>query len=222
MKYFILLAVIFFGLYMNENSRPKKIIFFGDSITELAVQPGGYISILNKIIKEKQREHDYELIGAGISGNKVADLYLRLEQDVLDKNPDVVVIFIGVNDIWHKSLLGTGTDADKFIRFYEAIINKLLSNKISVILTTPAVIGEHKNNSNPQDDDLNYYSESIKELSEKYNLKLCDLRMHFVNYIEKNNIENSESGILTYDGVHLNDMGNRFVAEKYWEIIKTL
>jgi lysophospholipase L1-like esterase len=222
MKYFILLAVIFFGLYMNEYSRPKKIIFFGDSITELAVQPGGYISILNKIIKEKQREHDFELIGAGISGNKVTDLYLRLEQDVLDKNPDVVVIFIGVNDIWHKSLLGTGTDPDKFIRFYEAIIKKLLGNKILVILTTPAVIGEHKNNSNPQDDDLNYYSESIKELSEKYNLKLCDLRTHFVDYIEKNNIENSESGILTYDGVHLNDMGNRFVAEKYWEIIKTL
>jgi lysophospholipase L1-like esterase len=37
-----------------------------------------------------------------------------MEEDVLEKMPDVVVIYIGVNDIWHKTLLRTGTDADKF------------------------------------------------------------------------------------------------------------
>jgi lysophospholipase L1-like esterase len=55
----------------------------------------------------------------------VYDLYLRLEEDVLKKRPDVVVIWIGVNDVWHKTILGTGTDADKFEKFYTAIINKL-------------------------------------------------------------------------------------------------
>jgi lysophospholipase L1-like esterase len=44
---------------------------------------------------------------------------------VLSKNPDIVVIYIGVNDVWHKRSTGTGTDADKFEKFYKALIAKI-------------------------------------------------------------------------------------------------
>jgi len=40
------------------------------------------------------------------------------------------VIWVGVNDVWHKTLLGTGTDADKFEKFYQAIIKKLKDKNI--------------------------------------------------------------------------------------------
>lgn len=77
--------------------KKKKIIFFGDSITELAVKPEGYISNLRKKLEQEGLSKNYELIGSGISANKVYDLYLRLEDDVLSKKPDAVVIWIGVN-----------------------------------------------------------------------------------------------------------------------------
>jgi lysophospholipase L1-like esterase len=44
--------------------------------------------------------------------------------------------------------------------------------------------------------------------------ELCDLRKAFVDYLKENNPENRERGILTGDRVHLNEAGNRFVAER--------
>jgi lysophospholipase L1-like esterase len=136
-----------------------------------------------------------------------------LEEDVLKTNPDVVVIYVGVNDVWHKTLLGTGTDADKFEKFYAAIVEKLQDKNIKLILCTPAVIGERTDNSNQQDGDLNLYSQIIRSLAEKYRCSLCDLRKAFLEYNLKNNATNNEKGILTTDRVHLNEKGNQLVAE---------
>jgi lysophospholipase L1-like esterase len=190
----------------------KKIIFFGDSITELGVKPGGYVNELDTLLQQKGLDKSYELSGSGISGNKVYDLYLRMDEDVLAKNPGAVVIWIGVNDVWHKRLLGTGTDADKFELFYNAIIKKLKQKGISVFLCTPAVIGEKNDFSNEQDGDLNKYSAIVRRIAVNNNCPLIDLRQEFLNYLKDNNPKNKDRGILTVDGVHLNAAGNDFVA----------
>ncbi|MGC4103021.1 SGNH/GDSL hydrolase family protein [Ferruginibacter sp.] len=132
----------------------------------------------------------------------------------------MVFIYIGVNDVWHKATSGTGTDADKFVKFYQAIINKLKEKNIKVVLCTPATIGEKNDNSNQQDGDLNEYSKQIRNLATKNNLSLIDLRKLFVEYNIKNNPENKTKGILTTDGVHLNAKGNQLVADEMWKLIK--
>jgi lysophospholipase L1-like esterase len=168
------------------------------------------------------RRNKIVVIGAGIGGNKVYDLYLRLETDVLDKNPDIVFIYVGVNDVWHKSSFGTGTDPDKFEKFYQAIIDKLKSRKIKIVLCTPAAIGEKIDFSNQQDGDMNQYSNIIRSLATKNNLPLVDLRKSFLNYNLKNNPENKDRGILTTDRVHLNAKGNQLVADEMWKVVKVL
>lgn len=199
--------------------KKTKVVFFGDSITQAGVNPGGYIDLMNKKLVENKQDANYELVGAGIGGNKIYDLYLRMEDDVMAKEPDVVVIWVGVNDVWHKTSSGTGTDADKFERFYTAVIKKLQAKNISVVLATPAAIGEKFDNSNQQDGDLNAYSTIIRELAKKFNCKLCDLRKLFMDYEVSNNKENKSSGILTTDRVHLNDKGNAFVAGAMYSLL---
>ncbi len=198
----------------------KKIVFFGDSITELGVNKGGYIDLLNNRIVNNGQTNQFELLGAGIGGNKIYDLYLRLEKDVLNKNPNVVVIWIGVNDVWHKSLMGTGTDYDKFGLFYDAVVQKIQAKGAKVILVTPAVIGERNDHSNTQDGDLNLYSNWIRQYASQKNIALVDFRKLFFDYSTKNNPKQLDKGILTYDGVHLNDAGNQLVADAIWEVIK--
>lgn len=200
------------------KQKKQKIVFLGDSITEAGVEPSGYISVLGPMINQKSPGKTYELVGAGISGNKVTDLYLRLEKDVMAKKPYAVVIWVGVNDVWHKSS-GTGTDINTFSQFYERIVTRLQKKKIKVIMCTPAAIGEKTDGSNSQDADLNVYADTIRKLAQRSDCKLIDLRKAFVEYDRTNNPENKESGVLTSDGVHLNDLGNRFVAE---EILKVL
>lgn len=195
------------------SQSPQRVIFFGDSITELGVKPDGYIVKIKERLEKDGKSNQYELLGAGVSGNKIYDLFLRMEDDVLRKNPAIVVVYIGVNDVWHKSLIGTGTDADKFEKFYSAILKKLQEKNIKAILCTPAVIGEKNDCSNQQDGDLNKYSQIIRTLAAKYNSPLCDLRKAFTEYSIKNNPTNKDSGILTTDKVHLNEKGNQLVAD---------
>ncbi|RZK48129.1 MAG: G-D-S-L family lipolytic protein, partial [Pedobacter sp.] len=91
--------------------KPKRIIFFGDSITQQGVSKNGYVTLIKKSLDSTK----YEVLGAGIGGNKIYDLYLRLEDDVLNKKPDLVVIYVGINDVWHKQSSHTGTDYDKYL-----------------------------------------------------------------------------------------------------------
>jgi lysophospholipase L1-like esterase len=199
--------------------KPKRVIFFGDSITQMGVNPGGYIVKMGEMLEQKGLSKEYELLGSGIGGNKIYDLYLRMDDDVLSKKPDIVFVWVGVNDVWHKVSSGTGTDADKFEKFYTAIIKKLQDKGIRVILCTPACIGEKTDFTNQQDGDLNKYAQIIRGLAKNYKCDLVDLREDFLSYDLKNNPENKESGILTVDKVHLNPVGNEFVAGKMMEVL---
>jgi lysophospholipase L1-like esterase len=143
-----------------------------------------------------------------------------MPEDIIAQSPDIVVIWIGVNDVWHKSSYGTGTDADKFEKFYRAIIKQLQANNIKVMLVTPAVIGEKNDYSNQQDGDLNKYSQIIRNIATDSNLPLCDLHSLFHSYEVNNNTTNTDKGILTIDGVHLNQTGNSFVADEIWRVLK--
>lgn len=216
-------SLVIFALTLSIFSfmphKKIKVIFFGDSITEAGVKPGGYINLIDSLAKNKSGEQTYDFIGKGIGGNKVYDLLFRLQDDVINLQPDIVIIYVGINDVWHKSLAGTGTDSVRFERFYQKMIDQLKDKNINVILCTPSVIGEKTDNSNPQDGDLNAYANIIRRLTVKNNLKLVDLRKDFLDYILNNNPGNEASGILTTDRVHLNAKGNQVVAQSMWKVI---
>lgn len=221
MKYLflIVMSIASFGF---QQPKKTKVIFFGDSITQMGVDKGGYITLIDSISKAEGQGERFEWMGAGIGGNKVYDLYLRLQKDVLDKKPDVVVIYIGVNDVWHKSSFGTGTDSDKFEKFYQAIIDQIKATGARIILCTPAVIGERTDFSNPQDGDINAYSTIIRRIAINNQLSLVDLRKAFLDHNLTQNKENKDRGILTYDRVHLNAKGNLLVAREMWSKLKTI
>lgn len=216
---FVLLSALMLMAFKGQDK--IKVIFFGDSITQAGVNPGGYVKRIDSMARA-QGKMNYDFIGAGIGGNKIYDLYLRMEDDVLSKSPNVVVLYIGVNDVWHKASSGTGTDADKFAKFYQAVIDKIKAKNAKIILCTPAVIGEKTDGSNQQDGDLTEYSKIIRGLAQKNGLPLVDLRKAFIDYNKTNNKENKDRGVLTTDRVHLNAIGNQLVADEIWKAIQAL
>ena len=218
----LLLLTAFIGclfLLSFRGDKKKKIVFFGDSITEAGVNKGGFIDLMQQDLNKKGLSDKYELVGAGVGGNKIYDLYLRLEKDVLSQHPDVVVIWVGVNDVWHKADYGTGTDYDKFGLFYDAVVKKIQATGAQVVVVTPAAIGERNDYSNSQDGDLNMFSSWIRNYAADKNLGLVDLRKSFHEYSVANNPKNEDRGILTTDRVHLNEKGNAFVAAEMWKRI---
>ncbi|MBI2427367.1 MAG: G-D-S-L family lipolytic protein [Ignavibacteriales bacterium] len=215
LKYFFILLVLFTGCTPKESTMEfsQRIVFFGDSITELGLKPNGYVSIVRDSLKSFGS--NAEIIGAGISGNKVTDLQQRLEKDVLAKKPSIVVVYIGINDVWHFQFVDrglTGTSKEEFKTILTGIVATIQSTGATVILCTPSVVGEKKDGTNDLDPMLDEYSEISRTVARERNTVLLDLRKEFLTYLTAHNPSNAEKNILTYDGVHLNDAGNKFVA----------
>jgi hypothetical protein len=74
-----LLAILFTlsMLAFMPKQKKQRIVFFGDSITQMGANPGGYIMRIDSMCNVEGKKADYEFIGAGIGGNKVYDLYLQ-------------------------------------------------------------------------------------------------------------------------------------------------
>ena len=222
MKKYILLFILLFMTSCNQNV--KQVVFLGDSITQNAVINSenfkGYITLIQEEVDE-----NIKLIGKGISGDKVSDLLTRYKEDVLKLNPDIVFIYIGINDVWHKYDFGTGTDIDLYENGLRKIISDVKDQGAKVVLCTPTVIGENSGEfrlgnqfkdvetMEKMDQDLDDFSDIIRKLSSEYNTELVDLRRVFKQYISENNPENKAKGILTTDGVHLNNEGSKLIAE---------
>jgi len=193
--------------------KADRIVFFGDSITEQGVKPKGYVSLIREQLAASYPDLDIEVIGAGISGNKVTDLQKRLVRDVLQQKPSVVVIYIGINDVWHWNLKNLkGTTKEQFESGLREIIARIQYSGSGVILCTPTMIGEKRDSSNAQDPMLKEYAAISRDVARSSGARMCDLHQAFVNYEIEHNQENKEKGILTTDGVHLNDEGNKLVA----------
>jgi lysophospholipase L1-like esterase len=201
----------------------QRVIFFGDSITQAAVKPGGYIDILNKELQKKGKTDKYELIGAGIGGNKVPDLQQHLEKDVLSQKPDLVFVYIGINDVWHfthPSTNGKGTPINTYEQGLTEVVNRIKASGAKVIVCTPSVIGEKYDGSNAQDKMLDEYAAISRKVAKSTKSQLCDLRKAFLTHLKQNNSTNQEKDVLTTDGVHLNDQGNALVAKEMLQYLK--
>ena len=225
---FLIISLLIISCENMNDNQPTKIVFLGDSITQQAEDfEDGFISLIRQnLVQDK-----FELVGKGISGNKVSDLLTRYKSDVIDLNPDIVFIYIGINDVWHKYDFGTGSDIDLYEKGLRTIISDIKSLGSKIVLCTPTVIGENTGDfvlgnqfkdvetMEKMNGDLDTFSEVVRKLSNEYETELLDLRKIFMDYLAENNINNDAAGILTTDGVHLNEGGNKLIADQMIKFI---
>ena len=219
MKKYLWLFIIIFMSSCNGNK--KQVVFLGDSITEEGrTLELGFINLLEESLDSEK----FNLIGKGISGDKVSDLLVRYEDDVLVQNPDIVFIYIGINDVWHSYDVGKGSDIDFYEKGLRKIITDIKKRGAKIILCTPTVIGERVTFEDEleikRDQELDAFAGVVRNLSSEFNTELLDLRTIFKNYIVENNQNNDYQDFLTDDGVHLNDAGNKLIAENMLNYIQ--
>lgn len=79
-----------------NHGRGTNLICFGDSLTAGQGAPAGaaYPDVLAGKVK-------YPVINAGVSGDTTATALARLQRDVLDKSPRLVIVELGANDYLH-------------------------------------------------------------------------------------------------------------------------
>jgi lysophospholipase L1-like esterase len=198
----------------------ERIVFLGDSITAGGVGEKGYVTLIGQALNKKHKGLGITIIGAGVSGSKVPDLQKRLDRDVLKKKPTIVVIYIGINDVWHGLRNpAKGTPKDKYEAGLADVIGKIQAAGARVVLCTPTVIGEKPDGKNEADPRLDEYAGISRKVARQSKATLCDLRKAFVDHLKAHNKAGHQRGVLTTDGVHLNAAGNKLVADTILKVL---
>jgi lysophospholipase L1-like esterase len=197
-----------------ELKKGDSIIFFGDSLTELAGKEApkdqvarGYVRIVRETLQQTHKDKNIEVDWVATGGHTVPDLLKRVDKDVIARKPTIVVIQIGCND-------ARRIPKETFKSSLEELIDRLQKANIQVIQCTLTSVGEKHDGTNKDDPKLEEFAEVEREVAKAKKVPLNDLRKAFVAYWKKNNPDNKPSGLLTYDGNHFNQKGHDFVAEQ--------
>ena len=212
----------------NSDQPPKQvilknsdyIIFFGDSLTQLAGQEApkqhvkkGYVRLVAESLAQRHPDKKIKVDWVATGGHTVPDLLKRVDKDVIAKKPTIVVIQIGCND-------ARRIPSATFAAGLEDLVARLQKADIQVIQCSLTSVGEKHDGTNPNDKKLEEFAEIARQVAKQKSVPLNDLRKAFVEHWRKHNPDNQPSGILTYDGNHFNDAGMRFVAAQMLKMFK--
>jgi len=208
--------------------KDMKISFYGDSIT----WGGGYIGVIGQALKagEGSKDLNIKLINHGVNGGGA--LTLRdgedskshaggtkprpLSETVPEDKPDVVVIYIGINDIWWRK-----TSPVDFEKALSDLVASVKGNKAAPVLATLSVWGDSPLKENKNNEKCDEYADITRKVAAATGATLVDLRKAFTACLMNNNPELRldgsmrffNNGILTGDGVHANGKGNELLAD---------
>lgn len=133
---------------MSEIKDSQTMLFIGDSITDCGRRGpnypmgDGYPALFRELMTARWPERKISYLNKGIGGNKVTDLQMRWEDDVMRFKPDWLTIKIGIND--EHSFVGdpvNGVSPQRFRDVYDSILERTFSVwKPNLILVSPFYI----------------------------------------------------------------------------------
>jgi acyl-CoA thioesterase I len=194
-----------------------KIIFIGDSITasNKNTDPDrlrdGYVRMIKEVMPK-----DVTVINKGVNGHRVTDLAFRWQRDVIDLEPDLLSISIGINDVWRQldSPQLQQIVVSQFEEVYRDLLSQL-STKTKLVLMEPTII---KENTESQGNQLLIpYVEVVRKLAKEFKAVLVPTHDIFINHLNK-----KPDVSLTTDGVHMRRKGNELMAKTWLEATESL
>lgn len=214
-----------------------RILFLGDSIT----YAGGYVEVLDAYLFLHSPDHHYELIDAGLPSETVSgltepnhaggafprpDLHERLERALAQTKPDLVVACYGMNDGIYYPF-----DEGRFQKYRDGI-RRLRERALKAgarlwLLTPPpfdpnpirgsllpAGQSEYPSGRSYEgyDDVLGRYSEWL--LAQRHSgWNVIDIHSPIDAYLQQQR-RSHPNFALAGDGVHLNSLGHRLIAQE--------
>ena len=198
----------------------KLIMFQGDSITDAGRDRSDNHLMVGypAIIKEKLQDA-FEYVNYAVSGDTTTQCLERHLLEVVEVKPDILVLFIGVNDIWrivdevpgnYDNPLICSSNITKMIE-----ATKASNGDVKIIYVEPYLLPGF---SNVYERGYEIYQRYIKELRSKIPA-LVDSYIVLQDEFERNF---SNGVIYAEDGVHPNGIGQKYIAGKVVEVFKNL
>ena len=184
-----------------------KIVFFGDSITDMGRNRGecdeiwtygsGYPMLVASHLYRKD-PLQYQVVNRGIAGNRIVDLYARVKADVWNERPEVLSILVGVNDIWHEFDWQNGVEQE-------------------IVLCEPFILKASATAEKfDQFTEVYDYAKIVKRLAEKHGLYFLPLQEKFDEAAKAYGAEK-----YLYDGVHPGVAGATLIADAWLQLFES-
>lgn len=191
-----------------------KIIFFGDSITEAGrnVQDPadlgeGYVKLAAQKLRLLYPETQFEILNRGISGDRTEQLLLRIEKDVVEEKPDCVCLQVGINDVWHRFLIGVEVTPEEFRVRYEEIVRILKTTGARFFALQPYALNmDGMSRLRPF---LNRFNGIIGEIAAREGMPVVPMDEIFTGVTQ-----DILPSAFSVDGVHPTHRGCRYIADR--------
>ena len=190
-------------------SRPV-LLFIGDSITDcnrdrLRVDGlgQGYVANVAKALP------NFTVYNRGISGNRVIDLKGRWAEDALALHPDILVVLIGVNEVWHQLKFGSPYTEAQYEADYREILSlaRQANPNVKIVLMQPFIfeVGE-------VDSAWPLPLNRLKHIVERIAKDFANAYVPLQDILNEAALAHGEVALLP-DGVHPSDLGHRIIAD---------
>ena len=180
--------------YQINEAKEKKVIFFGNSITQVWSDYTDFFS-------------DNGYLNKGISGQTTDQMLHRFKKDIVDEKADCVVILAGINDLAENNGPISLEDIFKNIKSMVKIAN---DNNIKVILSS--ILPAYEFLWNPgiyPSDDIIFLNKNLKDFCESGYAKYVDYHTSMKD--KRNGLRDDytywRDDFNGYDGVHPNKKG---------------
>ena len=239
----LILGALFITSCADRPAKGKHVVFIGDSITDgnwgcvngykptsaershtdfNHIYGHSYMMLIASDFQAKHPEADYQFYNRGFSGHKLADLEGRWQEDVLDLNPDVLSVLVGVNDMGNyfrnKEEDDTPFDYEGWKERYRSLLLKTKEKNPSVqlVLCVPFLAKEGSTGQLADYDDrkemVTRLAGIVRELASEQDATCVPFDTMFEDLIKSE----PRPTYWIWDGVHPTPAGHRKMAD-LWE-----
>lgn len=198
----------------------KTVLFQGDSITDVGrsftndgSRGGGYPTLVAATLGFKYPD-EYNFLNRGISGNRIVDLYQRINADIINLKPDYMSILIGVNDVWHEFISKNGVSADKYEKIYTRMIEEVKEAlpDIKIMILEPFTLRGSGNEAYWDDfnKEVRETAKRAKKVADNFSLPFIKLQDKFDELAKK-----APNSCWLSDGVHPTAFGHKLIENEW-------
>ena len=233
-------CLFFFCLSVSAFLAGPRVLFIGDSITDgnwgcsdgsampsaernlwdmNHIYGSGYMYLCASYYQSMYPEREYRFFNRGISGNTLADLEGRWDEDVLALEPDVLSVLVGTNDV-HYYIAGDMSlpfDTLAWERRYRSLLDRSLAKNpnLKVVLGAPftAFTGTMRESDNYalRDSLVHVLSGIVERIASDYRAVYLPYDVMFETILRDEPISRDTYWI--WDGIHPTPAGHRRMSE---------
>lgn len=171
------------------------------------------------------------VVNAGYNGNNTADLLSRVDKDVLQRSPDLVILMVGTNDMLNER---NRLSLTAYKNNYQQLINIIKDRSALVLMTIPPVYSPYIIARQPKtmysvkgpQSLVDSANKIIKQLAVKNKCHLIDLNQILTACgsagPEKDNLFQNEANSGINDGVHPTVNGYRVIGTAVYQAVTGL